>query len=141
MGTLLSRILSPAPLLYTLVVVTQFAEGAYLGAQVQFPEGVRFILTIGFLLAVGWWVLTDSRRRGSFCLRSGFLSLSRVAGSDALLSLQNSGSQGAAYYPGVCRGVHRRGPRGNGAFCFGDFATPVISPTMSHKFLFRAIKE
>jgi hypothetical protein len=42
MATVLSRILSPAPLLYTFVVITQFAYGAYRGAQ-QFPEGVTLI--------------------------------------------------------------------------------------------------
>src|SRR5260221_13151314 len=60
----LSRILSPAPLLYTFVVITQFAYGAYLGAQVQFPEGVALIYAVGILWAVGWWLRTDSRRRG-----------------------------------------------------------------------------
>src|SRR6266571_7536495 len=64
MATVLSRILSPAPLLYTFVVITQFAYGAYLGAQLQFPEGVTLIFAVGILWAVGWWLRTDSRRRG-----------------------------------------------------------------------------
>ena len=64
MATLLSRIFSAAPLLYTFVIVTQFAYGAYLGAQLQFPEGVTFIYPIGMLWAVGWWLRTDSCRRG-----------------------------------------------------------------------------
>lgn len=64
MATVLSRILSPAPLLYTLVVLTQFAYGAYLGAQLQFPEGVTLIYGVGILWASGWWLQTDSRRRG-----------------------------------------------------------------------------
>ena len=64
MATVLSRMFSPAPLLYTFVIVTQFAYGAYLGAQLQFPEGVTFIFAIGILWAVGWWLRTDSRRRG-----------------------------------------------------------------------------
>src|SRR6266478_8970736 len=64
MAIALSRIFSPAPLLYTFVVITQFAYGAYLGAQLQFPEGVTFIFAIGILWAVGWWLRTDSRRRG-----------------------------------------------------------------------------
>ena len=64
MAKVLSRILSPAPLLYTFVIITQFAYGAYLGAQLQFPEGVTLIYLIGMLWAVGWWLRTDSRRRG-----------------------------------------------------------------------------
>jgi len=59
----ISRVLSPAPLLYTFVVITQFAQGAYLGAQLEFPGTVTFLFTIGMLWAVGWWLRTDSRRR------------------------------------------------------------------------------
>jgi hypothetical protein len=64
MASSLSRILSPGPLLYIFVVVTQFAYGAYLGAQLQFPEGITLIYAVGILWAVGWWLRTDSRRRG-----------------------------------------------------------------------------
>src|SRR5438876_9798406 len=64
MASVLSRILSPAPLLYSFVVITQFAYGAYLGAQLQFPEAVTFLFAIGLVWAVGWWLRTDSRRRG-----------------------------------------------------------------------------
>src|SRR4030095_3440090 len=64
MATVLSRILAPAPLLYTFLVITQFTYGAYLGAQLQFPEGVTVIYTVGMLWGVGWWLRTDSRRRG-----------------------------------------------------------------------------
>src|SRR5437588_11637824 len=60
----LSRIFAPAPLLYMFVVITQFAYGAYLGAQLQFPEAVTFLFAVGLLWAVGWWLRTDSRRRG-----------------------------------------------------------------------------
>jgi len=59
----ISRVLSPAPLLYTFVVITQFAQGAYLGAQLEFPGTVTFLFTVGMLWAVGWWLRTDSRRR------------------------------------------------------------------------------
>jgi hypothetical protein len=55
---------SPAPLLYGFVVITQFAYGAYLGAQLEFPGVVTFLFAIGLLWAVGWWLRTDSRRRG-----------------------------------------------------------------------------
>jgi len=64
MATFLSRILSPAPLLYLFVVITQFAYGAYLGAQLEFPGAVTFLFAVGLLWAVGWWLRTDSRRRG-----------------------------------------------------------------------------
>jgi len=64
MASALSRILSPAPLLYTLVIITQFTYGAYLGAQLQFPQGITLIYLIGMLWAVGWWLRTDSHRRG-----------------------------------------------------------------------------
>ena len=64
MAPVFSRILFPAPLLYTLVVITQFAYGAYVGAQLEFPGAVTFLSTIGLLWGVGWWLRTDSRRRG-----------------------------------------------------------------------------
>jgi hypothetical protein len=64
MAIVLSRILSPAPLLYTFVVITQLAHGAYLGAQLQFPDGVNLIYAVGVLWAIGWWLRTDSNRRG-----------------------------------------------------------------------------
>jgi len=64
MATVLSRMFSPAPLLYAFVVITQFAYGAYLGAQLEFPGAVTFLFAIGLLWAVGWWLRTDSRRRG-----------------------------------------------------------------------------
>ncbi len=64
MATVLLRILSPAPLLYSLVVITQFAYGAYLGAELEFPGAATFIFTVGLLWAVGWWLRRDNRRRG-----------------------------------------------------------------------------
>jgi len=64
MATVLSRIRSPAPLLYAFVVITEFAHGVYLGAQLEFPGAVTFLFTVGMLWAVGWWLRTDSRRRG-----------------------------------------------------------------------------
>jgi hypothetical protein len=67
-ATVLSRILSPAPLLYTFVVITQFTYGAYLGAELQFPEGVTFVYAVGILWATGWWLRTDSRRRGALAV-------------------------------------------------------------------------
>src|SRR5436190_22444026 len=64
MANVFSRLLSPAPLLYIFVFLTQFAYGVYLGAQLEFPPGPTFIFLIGMLWVVGWWLRTDSRRRG-----------------------------------------------------------------------------
>src|SRR5262245_59220485 len=64
MAIALSRILSPTPLLYSFIVISQFADGAYIGAQFPFPEGIRLIYLVGMLWAFGWWLRTDSRRRG-----------------------------------------------------------------------------
>ena len=63
MANVLSRILSPAPLLYSFVIITQFTYGAYVGAQLEVPGGFTFLFTVGLLWAVGWWLRTDSRRR------------------------------------------------------------------------------
>jgi hypothetical protein len=62
--TVLSRIFSPAPLLYSFVVMTQFVYGVYLGAQREFPKGMTLIYSFGLLWVIGWWLRTDSRRRG-----------------------------------------------------------------------------
>ncbi len=55
---------SPAPLLYSFVVITQLAYGIYYGAQIQLPAAVVLLHWLGFLWAVGWWLRTDSRKRG-----------------------------------------------------------------------------
>ena len=64
MTLVLSRLFSPARLLYAFVIVTQFSYGAYFGAQLEFPEGLTVIYAFGLLWAIGWWVRTDSLRRG-----------------------------------------------------------------------------
>jgi hypothetical protein len=63
MTNVLSRVFSPAPLLYSFVVITQFAYGVYLGAQLELPPAVTLLYWFGFLWAVGWWLRTDSRKR------------------------------------------------------------------------------
>jgi hypothetical protein len=55
---------SRAPLLYLFVVITQFAYGVYLGAQLELPPAVTLLYWLGFLWVVGWWLRTDSRQRG-----------------------------------------------------------------------------
>ena len=62
MATILSRIFSPALLLYLFVVITQFAYGVYAGAQLDLPPAVPLLYWPGFLWAVGWWLRTDSRK-------------------------------------------------------------------------------
>jgi hypothetical protein len=64
MATVLSRILSPAPLLYSFVVITQFAHGVYLGAQLEPPGAFTLLSWLIFLWVVGWWMRTDSGKRG-----------------------------------------------------------------------------
>ncbi|HSS22053.1 MAG TPA: hypothetical protein VLL54_18435 [Pyrinomonadaceae bacterium] len=64
MPALLSRIFSPAPLLYSFVIIFQFAYGVYLGGQVEPPPAVTLLFWLGFLWLVGWWLRTDSRTRG-----------------------------------------------------------------------------
>lgn len=63
MATILSRMLSPALLLYSFVVITQFAHGIYLDAHLDLPPAVPVLYWVGFLWAVGWWLRTDSRKR------------------------------------------------------------------------------
>jgi hypothetical protein len=63
MATILSRIFSPALLLYLFMAITQFAYGVYVDAQLDLPPAVPLLYWIGFLWAVGWWLRTDSRKR------------------------------------------------------------------------------
>ena len=64
MKVILSRVISPGPLLYLFVVITQFAHGVYLGAQLELPAEVTLLYSIGLLWAVGWWLQRDIRRSG-----------------------------------------------------------------------------
>jgi len=64
MAPVLSRIFSPAPLLCLFIVITQFAYGVYLGAQLEFPASVRLLSWFGILWGAGWWLRRDSHRRG-----------------------------------------------------------------------------
>jgi hypothetical protein len=64
MVTALSRILSPTVLLYSFVVITQFAYGIYAGQQIEAPAGYTLLHWAAQLWIVGWWLRTDSRKRG-----------------------------------------------------------------------------
>ena len=60
----LSRILSPTTLLYTFVVISQFTYGLYLGAQTEPPSIFVLLDWICMLWIFGWWLRSDSRKRG-----------------------------------------------------------------------------
>jgi hypothetical protein len=65
MATALSqRILSPAILLYSFVVVTQFGFGLYLGRQMETPPAYTLLHWAAQLWIIGWWLRADSRKRG-----------------------------------------------------------------------------
>ncbi|HKO96562.1 MAG TPA: hypothetical protein VJU86_06210 [Pyrinomonadaceae bacterium] len=64
MATSLSRIASPTTLLYLFVVITQIGFGLYYGLQVEPPPGFTLIYTLGLLWIMGWWLRSDSRKRG-----------------------------------------------------------------------------
>jgi hypothetical protein len=64
MVTALSRILSPTVLLYSFVLITQFAYGIYAAQQIEAPAGYSLLHWAAQLWIVGWWLRTDSRKRG-----------------------------------------------------------------------------
>jgi len=64
MKNALSLIFGPAPLFLTLVLITQFAYGAYAGAQLEVPAAVPIFYKLGLTWALGWWLRRDSRSRG-----------------------------------------------------------------------------
>jgi|ERR1043166_1236464 hypothetical protein len=57
------RIFSPTVLLYSFVVLTQFAYGVYLGRQMEMPPGFTLIHSATQLWIIGWWLRSDSRER------------------------------------------------------------------------------
>jgi len=64
MATALSRTLSPTVLLYSFSVITQFADGLYLGQQLEAPGVYTLLHWAAQLWIIGWWLRTDSRKRG-----------------------------------------------------------------------------
>jgi hypothetical protein len=64
MNVLLQQLVSPTALLYLYVIITQFAHGVYLAGGIEAPYAFTFINFFGLLWIVGWWLLTDSRKRG-----------------------------------------------------------------------------
>jgi len=63
-GDRLFKNLSPTALLYSFVVITQFAYGLYLGQQMETPAGYSLLHWAAQLWIIGWWLRTDSRKRG-----------------------------------------------------------------------------
>jgi hypothetical protein len=64
MSNFLSKVISPTSLLYIYLILTSIALGIYLGSQIEPPAVFTLIYSAGFLWIVGWWLLTDSRKRG-----------------------------------------------------------------------------
>ena len=64
MVTVLSRIASPTILLYMFVVITQIGFGIYYGSQVEPPPAYTLLYALALLWIIGWWLRTDSRKRG-----------------------------------------------------------------------------
>ena len=64
MTSVLLRTLSPTVLLYSFVVITQFAYGLYLGQQIEPPGAYTLLHWAAQLWIIGWWLRTDSRKRG-----------------------------------------------------------------------------
>ena len=65
MATVLSqRILSPTVLLYSFVVATQLGYGLYLGQQMETPPAYNLLHWAAQLWIIGWWLRSDSRKRG-----------------------------------------------------------------------------
>jgi hypothetical protein len=64
MRNLLSKLLSPAALLYIYLILMRVAYGVYLAADFEPPPAFALAYFAGFLWIVGWWLLTDSRKRG-----------------------------------------------------------------------------
>lgn len=60
----LSQITAPTLLLYVFLIITQFANGLYAASAVEQPPAYYLLYPIGFLWAIGWWLMSDSRKRG-----------------------------------------------------------------------------
>ena len=64
MSNFLPKLVSPTALLYIYLTLTQFAHGTYLASEIEPPPAFTLIDFVGLLCFVGWWLLTDSRKRG-----------------------------------------------------------------------------
>jgi hypothetical protein len=64
MTKLLSRMTSPAALLYIFVTINQVIAGIYLARDIEPPSAFTFLYPLGLLWLIGWWLQTDSRKYG-----------------------------------------------------------------------------
>ena len=64
MTQLLKKLTSPTGLLYLFLVLTQIVTGAYRISGIEPPPSFTVIYILGFLWIIGWWLRTDSRKRG-----------------------------------------------------------------------------
>ena len=64
MTNFFSRLASPTCLLYTFFIVTQVAAGFYVASGLEPPGLFTFVLTVGSIWIIGWWLRTDSQKRG-----------------------------------------------------------------------------
>lgn len=64
MSNFLPRLVSPTALLYIYLTLMQIAHGIYFASEIEPPPAFTLIDTVGLLWIVGWWLLTDSRKRG-----------------------------------------------------------------------------
>lgn len=63
MSSFIQRLASPAALLYIFIILTQIPQGFYSAGQIEPPPAFTLIFSAGLLWIVGWWLLTDSRKR------------------------------------------------------------------------------
>src|ERR671916_777770 len=59
-----SRVASPASLLYLFVIGAQMIGGVYLAGEREPPQSFSMLSALGFVWVVGWWLRNDSRERG-----------------------------------------------------------------------------
>lgn len=64
MSNSLQRLVSPTALLYIYVILAQIAHGIYSASGFEQPPAFTLMYSAGFLWIIGWWLLTDSRKRG-----------------------------------------------------------------------------
>ena len=64
MSNFLPRLVSPTALLYLYLIIMQIAQGIYFASEIEPSPAFTLIDSIGLLWLVGWWLLTDSRKRG-----------------------------------------------------------------------------
>lgn len=64
MRSFVSKISSPAALLYLFLVAAQVVKGFYLASETGAPPGFTLLYPLGLLWTVGSWLREDSRRRG-----------------------------------------------------------------------------